>query len=149
MDSEAVRRNVRMAALFPPEGAVRQDVPEYPLLAVREALTNAVVHSDYSTTGRVMLRLFEDRLEVVNPGGLPGDLTLEEVTTRGGASYPRNPIVARVMRDWGWMEEVGRGLLRIQREMAALGAEPPSFESGKLQFRVVLPSRHRKLSPAG
>ena len=144
-----VRRNMRMAAVFPLGEAVRQDVPEYPLPAVREALTNAVVHRDYSATGRVMLRLFEDRLEVVNPGGLPGDLTLEEVTTRGGASYPRNPIVARVMRDWGWMEEVGRGLLRIQREMAALGAEPPSFESGKLQFRVVLLSRHRKLSPAG
>jgi len=50
MDSEAVRRNVRMAALFPPEEAVRQDVPEYPLPAVREALTNAVVHRDYSAT---------------------------------------------------------------------------------------------------
>lgn len=143
-----VRRNLRVAAVFPPEGGVRQDVPEYPLAAVREALTNAVVHRDYSATGRVMLRLFEERLEVANPGGLPGDLTLEEVTTRGGASYPRNPIVARVMRDRGWMEEVGRGLLRIQREMATLGSAPPIFESGQRQFRVVLPSRHKKLNPA-
>jgi len=144
-----MRRNVRVAALFSSEEAVRRDVPEYPLAAVREALTNAIVHRDYSVTGRVMLHLFEDRLEVGNPGGLPGDLTLDEITTRGGASYPRNPIVARVMRDWGWVEEVGRGLLRIQREMARLGSDPPVFESGRRQFRVVLSSRHTKLNLGG
>jgi ATP-dependent DNA helicase RecG len=140
------RRNMRVAAVFAPGEVVHQDVPEYPLPAVREALTNAIVHRDYGATGRVMLRLFEDRLEVTNPGGLPGDLTLDEITTRGGASYPRNPIVARVMRDWGRMEEIGRGLLRIQREMAKLGSDPPVFESGRRQFRVVLPSRHKKLN---
>lgn len=140
------RRNMRMAAVFAPGEVVRQDVPEYPLAAVREVLTNAIVHRDYGATGRVILRLFEDRLEVTNPGGLPGDLTLDEITTHGGASYPRNPIVARVMRDWGRMEEIGRGLLRIQREMAQLGSDPPVFESGRQQFRVVLPSRHKKLN---
>lgn len=141
-----VRRNMRVAALFQ-EGSRgrRRDVPEYPLEAVREVITNAVAHRDYSTTGRVQLHIFEDRLEVSNPGGLPGDLTLEEVTERGGASYPRNPVIARVLRDWRYMEEVGRGLLRIQREMQALGSEAPVFESTPARFTVTLPSRHRTL----
>ncbi len=141
-----VRRNMRVAALFPVNEADRRDLPEYPLAAVREAVINAVVHRDYSQGGRVMIRLFEDRLEVQNPGGLPDGLTLVEVTERGGFSYPRNPILARVMRDWGRMEEIGRGLLRIRREMDALGCEPPVFESDHHEFRVLLPSRHRVLT---
>ena len=142
-----VRRNMRVAALFPQAEARRQDLPEYPLAAVREALTNAVVHRDYGRGGRVMVRMFEDRLEVQNPGGLPEGLTLQEVTERGGFSYPRNPTLARVMRDWGRMEEVGRGLLRIRREMEALGSEYPIFESDRHQFQVLLPSRHKTLTP--
>ncbi len=132
-----VKRNMRVRTVFPPGETKRVDVPEYPLAAVREAITNAVVHRDYSLTGRVMIRIFEDRLEVQNPGGLVGDLTLEEVE-KGGFSYPRNPIIARVMRDWGRMEEVGRGLVRIRKEMEALGSPPPIFESTKREFRVVL-----------
>ncbi|MFQ5857302.1 MAG: ATP-binding protein, partial [Anaerolineae bacterium] len=142
-----VRRNMRVAAVFD-EGnkGRRRDVPEYPLEAVREVITNAVAHRDFASTGRVQLHMFEDRLEVGNPGGLPGDLTLEEVTERGGASYPRNPTISRVLRDWGYMEEVGRGLLYIQRRMRDLGSEAPLFESTPARFTVTLPSRHRTLS---
>lgn len=143
-----VRRNVRVAAIFPQDETNRRDLPEYPLAAVREVVTNAVVHRDYSRGGRVMIRLFEDRLEIQNPGGLPDGLTLAEVAERGGFSYPRNPILARVMRDWGRMEEIGRGLLRVRREIKSLGCEPPVFESDHHEFRVLLPSRHRTLSRA-
>ena len=140
-----VRRNMRVAALFEEDtSARRRDLPEYPLGAVREVLTNAVAHRDYSSTGRILLRIFTDRLEVTNPGGLPPDLRLEEITQRGGASYPRNPIIARVLREWGYMEEVGRGLIRIRREMEALGSAPPRFDANRVRFTVVLPSRHRK-----
>jgi ATP-dependent DNA helicase RecG len=137
-----VRRNMRVAALFPADEARRQDLPEYPLAAAREALTNAVVHRDYSRGGRIMLRMFEDRLEVQNPGGLPEGLTLQEAAEQGGFSYPRNPTLARVMRDWGRMEEVGRGLLRIRRELEALGSGPPVFQSDQREFLALLPSRH-------
>lgn len=142
-----VRRNMRVAAVFEQDNqGRRRDVPEYPLDAVREVITNAVAHRDYGSTGRVQLHMFEDRLEVGNPGGLPGDLTLEEVTERDGASYPRNPTIARVLRDWGYMEEVGRGLLRIQREMRGLGSEAPLFESTPARFTVTLPSSHNTLT---
>jgi ATP-dependent DNA helicase RecG len=139
-----VRRNTRVAALFPADEAQRLDLPEYPLAAVREALTNAIVHRDYSRGGRVMLRMFQDRLEVQNPGALPEGLTLQDVAERGGFSYPRNPTLARVMRDWGRMEEVGRGLLRIRRELEALGSGPPVFQSDQREFLALLPSRHRR-----
>lgn len=141
-----VRRNMRVAAIFDQQSGRRRDVPEYPLDAVREVLTNAVAHRAYDSAGRVQLHIFDDRMEISNPGGLPGELTLEDVTEQGGASYPRNPTMARVLRDWGYMEEVGRGLLRIQREMQALGSAPPVFESTPARFRVTLPSRHRTLA---
>ena len=80
-----------------------------------------------------MIRLFENRLEVQNPGGLPGALTLEEVTERGGFSYPRNPILARVMRNWGRMEEVASDAF----------VEPASLlKPGQMLFLWFMPAEH-------
>lgn len=138
---------MRIAGVFDEQRdpATRMDVPEYPLTAVREVITNALVHRDYSLRGRIAIRLFDDRLEVFNPGGLPGHLTLDQITQEGGRSLPRNPILARTMREWGKMEEVERGLIRIRREMEHLGSEEPNFEAGEAYFQVTLPSRHRRL----
>lgn len=142
-----VRRNMRVAGVFQAEGdpLTRVDLPEYPMAAVREAVVNALVHRDYSRPGRTAVRIYEDRLEVWNPGGLLPDLNLEELVQTGGQSVARNPILARTLREWGKMEEIGRGLLRIRRELQQLGAEEPRFESEPEWFQVTLPSRHRRL----
>lgn len=69
------------------EGALREDVPDYPLPAVREAVANALMHRDYSPDGQgtpLMVALYPDRLEVSNPGGLFGALTVDRLGTRGG-----------------------------------------------------------------
>ena len=142
-----VRRNLRVAAVFEDTGQYiqRQDVPEYPLFAAREAIANAVAHRDYGFPERITLRMFDDRLQVGNPGGLVGGLRLEELLQRGGRSVPRNRIMADFLRERGKMETVGRGLLRIQREMRELGSEPPVFRDEGTHFVVVLPSRHRSI----
>jgi ATP-dependent DNA helicase RecG len=142
-----VRRNLRVAAVFEDTGQYiqRQDVPEYPLFAAREAIANAVAHRDYSLPERITLRIFDDRLEVSNPGGLIGGLRLEELLQEGGRSMPRNRIIADFLRERGKMETVGRGLLRIQREMRELGSEPPVFRDERTRFVVVLPSRHKSI----
>jgi ATP-dependent DNA helicase RecG len=138
-----LRRNLRVARLLVDRGThfEEQDVPEYPLAAAHEAVANAVAHRDYAMPAQVYVRLYEDRLEIQNPGGLLPGLTLEQVLA-GGESLRRNPVIAEVLRQMGKMTTVGRGLVLIRQEMAALGSPPPEFHSDGLHFRVILPSRH-------
>jgi len=141
-----VKRNIRTAAAFDDANPMRRlDIPEYPISAVRESIVNALAHQDYSQPARINLRIYDDRLEVTNPGPLPARLNLNELIHQGGISFPRNPIIAGVMREWGLMEQVGRGLVHIRNEMKKLNSEAPHFESTDVGFAVVLPSRHRTL----
>lgn len=141
-----VRRNLRVARLLVDRGThfEEQDVPEYPLAAAHEAIANAVAHRDYAAPVQVFVRLYDNRLEIQNPGGLLPGLTLEQVLA-GGESRRRNPVIAEVLRQMGKMTTVGRGLVLIRQEMAGLGSLPPEFASDGLHFRVTLPSRHVKL----
>jgi predicted HTH transcriptional regulator len=138
-----LRRNLRVARLLVDRGThyEEQDVPEYPLAAAHEAVANAVAHRDYAMPAQVYVRLYEDRLEIQNPGGLLPGLILAQVLA-GGESLRRNPIIAEVLRQMGKMTTVGRGLVLIRQEMAALGSPPPEFHSDSQHFRVTLPSRH-------
>jgi len=140
-----LRRNLRVARLLVDRGThfEEQDVPEYPLLAAHEAVANAVAHRDYAAPAQVFVRLYEDRLEIQNPGSLLPGLTLEQVLA-GGESRRRNPVIAEVLRQMGKMTTVGRGLVLIRQEMAKLGSPEPQFASEGQHFRVTLPSRHVK-----
>jgi predicted HTH transcriptional regulator len=141
-----LRRNLRVARLLMDRGThfEEQDVPEYPLAAAHEAVANAVAHRDYAVPSTVFVRLYDDRLEIQNPGGLLPGLTLEQVLA-GGESRRRNPVIAEVLRQMGKMTTVGRGLALIRQAMAELGSPPPEFTSDTQHFRVTLPSRHVKL----
>ncbi|MEM6786665.1 MAG: ATP-binding protein [Myxococcota bacterium] len=89
---------------------------EYAEEAVREAITNALVHRDLRKPGRVGLHLYDDRLEVWSPGGVPEALgDLDEALARGGVSMPRNPVLCSVAQARGWMRLLGRGLATITR----------------------------------
>jgi predicted HTH transcriptional regulator len=141
-----LRRNLRVARLLVDRGThfEEQDVPEYPLAAAHEAVANAVAHRDYAAPSQVFVRLYDNRLEIQNPGGLLPGLTLEQVLA-GGESRRRNPVIAEVLRQMGKMTTVGRGLALIRQEMAGLGSPPPEFASDGQHFRVTLPSRHVRL----
>ena len=108
-----VRRNTRQAIRITgkPE---REIVPEYPDDAVREAITNALCHRDYASVGTVQVRIFNDRLEVWNPGVLPPDLSIKDLY-RQHASYPRNPRLAQALYRARMIEHWGTGTLRIIR----------------------------------
>ena len=121
-----------------------RDVPEYPLAAAHEAVANAVAHREYVAPSQVFVRMYDNRLEIQNPGGLLPGLTLAQVLA-GGQSRRRNPIIAEVLRQMGKMTTVGRGLALIRQEMARLGSPSPEFASDAQSFRVTLPSRHVNL----
>jgi ATP-dependent DNA helicase RecG len=118
------------------DGFVRQDVPEYPEVAYREAIVNAVAHRDYGLTGsHIQVRLFADRLEVQSPGGLGGNLTVDNIAYE---QYTRNPHIMRLLEDAGYVERRGLGVDQMIRAMARAGREPPIFENRGSSFWVTL-----------
>lgn len=105
-----IKRNTRLAAKI--EKIQRNDIPEYSPIAVREVLTNALVHADYSIKGmNPRVTIFSDRLEIESPGMLPFGFTLEDFFF--GVSHVRNKVIARVFRELRLMEEWGTGYRRI------------------------------------
>jgi len=111
---------------------------EYPFQALREALVNAVVHRDYESNTPIVVSIFEDRLEIQNPGSLYGDARLED--SPGVTAY-RNPVLAEVAKVLGYVNRFGRGLPRILESMRKNGSSPPRIEPGSGHFLVVL-ARH-------
>jgi len=97
--------------------------PEYPDFAWREVIVNAIAHRDYSITGTaIQVRMFDDRLEVESPGGLPGIVTVENIRHR---HFSRNPQIVGALKAWRYIEELGFGVDRVFREMETVGAPPP------------------------
>lgn len=97
--------------------------PEYPEFAWREVIVNAIAHRDYSITGTaIQVRIWDDRIEVESPGGLPGIVTVENIRRR---HFSRNPQIVGVLKAWHYIEELGFGIDRVFREMEATGAPPP------------------------
>lgn len=132
--TEFVRRNRRIVPRM--EGIRRIDVEEYPLPAVREAIANAVAHRDYALTGSsIRLFLFDDRLEIISPGRLVFPVTLESL---GHARETRNRLIVRVLRDLGYIEDLGTGIRRIRAAMANSGLRPPVFAEEHHQFIITL-----------
>ena len=130
-----VRRNTSMAAQI--EGKLeRTERWEYPPDAVREAVTNAICHRDYADSGNVVVRVFDDRLEVSNPGGLPAGMTVEDLK-QPHESKPRNKLVADAFFLIKYIEQFGTGIRRIINDCQEAGVPEPEFESRAGAFRIV------------
>ena len=121
-------------------GAVRRtDRWSLPPEAVREALINAVVHTDYSQRGApIRLSIFDDRLEIENPGLLPFGLTVEDLPH--GVSKLRNRVIGRVFQALGLIEQWGSGIQRMTAVCRDAGLPPPIFEEIATRFRVTIPT---------
>ena len=122
-----VRRNTNPSSRL--EGMRRIDRWEYPEIAVREALGNALVHRDYSITGTdIMMAIYSDRLEIESPGRLPNSVTIESMKT--GIRHSRNQNLVNVLRDYGYVESRGMGVFNkiIPAMLAHNGTEPELIE---------------------
>jgi predicted HTH transcriptional regulator len=108
-----------------------------PPVAVREAVINAVAHCDYAQTGApIRLALFDDRLEVENPGLLPFGLTIADLPL--GVSKLRNRVIGRVFNELGLVEQWGSGVQRMIAACRDAGLAPPMMEEIGNRFRVTL-----------
>ena len=105
--------------------ARRREVPELPYDALREAIINAVAHRDYFQRGaNVMVEVYDDRIEISNPGGLPKGLSPEEF---GKRSVLRNPKIAGMLHRADYIEKMGTGVRKMQRLMSEAGLAPLEF----------------------
>ena len=129
-----VTRNTRQAIVITgrPE---REIVPEYPAEAVREATINAICHRDYAMAGTVQVRIYDDRLEVWNPGTLPPGMTVDQLY-REHPSHPRNPNLAAAFHRARVIEHWGTGTLRIVQACEARGMPRPEFIAEGFTFIV-------------
>lgn len=128
-----IARNTRLGARI--RGMRREDIPEYPTVAVREVLVNALVHSDYSLSGlHTRVAIYSDRLEIESPGMLPFGMTLEHF--KSGVSRPRNKVLARVFRELELIEEWGSGYRRIGDACREGGYPEPEWEELGMVMRV-------------
>ena len=134
-----VRANMRTATKIDRETGKRIDVPQYPMDAVREAILNALVHRDYSfhTEGMpIQLIMYTDRIEITNPGGLYGRLTVDQL----GNVQPdtRNPVLVTAMETLGKTENRYSGIPTIRFAMENRGLPEPVFVDQRSEFTVAL-----------
>jgi ATP-dependent DNA helicase RecG len=119
-----VARNTRLLAQI--QKIRRKDIPEYPEIALREILINALAHADYSIPGStIQIAIFDDRLEVQNPGMLPFGFTMDDL--KAGVSRVRNRVIAKVFHELKLMEEWGSGYKRVIEECRNNGYPEPEW----------------------
>lgn len=134
-----VRNNMRVSTKIDARTGERTDIPQYPADAVREAILNALIHRDYSfhTEGMpVQLTMYDNRLEIINPGGLYGRLTVDQL----GNMQPdtRNPVLVSSMETLGKTENRYSGIPTIRFAMKKLSLPDPVFSDSRGSFQVIL-----------
>jgi ATP-dependent DNA helicase RecG len=130
--------NVRSEIL----GVNREDIYEIPIGVLREALVNALMHRDYSITGtQVSVEVFDDRVEIVNPGGLPKGLSVRDL---GTVSIRRNELISDLFFRLHKVERIGMGIQKMKDAMVAAGLREPTFASDAF-FRATF-HRSRELA---
>jgi ATP-dependent DNA helicase RecG len=125
--SAFLKQYMRVGATI--RGFFREDEPEYPYEALREAVVNAVVHRDYGRIGEtVRVFMYEDHVEVRSPGSLLPGITLDDLVALRVQSLPRNPVLAGLLRDIpGYMERIGSGIRFMLNEMRRMELPDPEF----------------------
>jgi ATP-dependent DNA helicase RecG len=118
------------------EGIHRRDILEYPYEALREAVINALIHRDYHGFSQTQIRVYPDRMIIMNEGGLPPEITVEDLK-RNHLSKPRNKLLADVFYFAGFIEAWGRGTLKIVEKCRDQHLPEPEFNNDHGVMSVV------------
>lgn len=144
-----VKRN--MKTLWKKTKDSRIEMPDYCERSVFEALVNALIHRDYLINGsEVHVDMFDDRLVIYSPGGMPDGTQIQERDIEDVPSTRRNPVLADIFARLGYMERQGSGLGKICAAYEnAANYQPgmePTFRSNRAEFTVKLPNLNFKAS---
>ena len=118
-------------------GADRKMIEKIPEAAFREAIANALIHRVWDVNSQIRVSMFDDRIEVVSPGGLPAGITAEEYLS-GKLSVLRNRNLANVFYRLGFVEIFGTGITRI-KQLYVESLIKPEFEVSENIIKIVLP----------
>ena len=111
-------------------------VPEYPEFAWLEGIVNAVTHREYALSGIfIKVSMYDDRLEIESPGKLPNIVTLQNMKE---TRYSRNPRIARVLTEFGWVRELNEGVKRIYSDMEEFFLDAPTYSEQEQSLKLVL-----------
>ena len=119
------------------QGADRKKMEKIPEAAFREAIANALIHRVWDVDSQIRVSMFDDRIEIVSPGGLPSGITEEEYLS-GKLSVLRNRNLANVFYRLGFVEIFGMGITRI-KQLYAEALIKPDFEVSENAIKIVLP----------
>ena len=119
------------------KGPVAEMRMEIPNEAITEIIVNAVVHRDYDSSGSVQIALYADRVEVINPGNLPEQLTISDLAKRH-LSIPVNPFLARPFYLAGYINQLGYGTQNVFKWCRQAHLPEPVFEQLNQQFSVTI-----------
>ena len=132
---EFIRKNIRLLSLRTSKSFQRDDKFEYPLEALREAIINALIHHNYQKHSDVRVFIFDNRVEVINPGTFP-----EGVSPDAPVHEPVNPILSQFMYDVGFIERYGSGIRMMKRLSEEWGNKAPRYELHPLETKVIFDS---------
>jgi len=119
------------------QGADRKRVEKIPEAAFREAVANALIHRAWDVDSQIRVSMFDDRIEIVSPGGLPSGITAEEYLS-GRLSVLRNRNLANVFYRLGFVEIFGTGITRI-KQLYEESLIKPEFEVSENAIKIMLP----------
>ena len=134
-----VRKNMKVKTIIDPETGMRNDRTEYPVIAVRELVLNALIHRDYSIhteSAPITITMYSDRMEIENPGGLYGRMTLDNLGFVSADT--RNPFIAGALEIMGETENRYSGIPTVRSAMKNAGLPQPVFENNRGVFKAIL-----------
>ena len=132
---EFIRKNIRLLSLRTSKSFQRDDKFEYPLAALREAIINALIHRNYQKHSDVRVFIFDNRVEIINPGTFP-----EGVSPDAPIHEPVNPILSQFMYDVGFIERYGSGIRMMKRLSEEWGNKAPRYELHPLETKIIFDS---------
>lgn len=137
---DLLKNSIQSSADFT-NGPIEVRTADYPIVALQQIARNAVLHRSYENTNApVRIYWFNDRVEIQNPGGPFGQVTKETFGKPGYNDY-RNPNLAGVMKELGYVQRFGVGIDLAKSEMAKNGNPPPEFQVEDSHVAVILKSR--------
>lgn len=132
---EFIRKNIRLLSLRNSKSFQRDDKFEHPIEALREAIINGLIHRNYQEPADVRVFIFDDRVEIINPGSFPEDVSPHKPIHR-----PVNPILSQLMYDVGFVERYGSGIIMMQRLCKEWENKEPRYALHPLETKVIFDS---------
>ena len=143
-----IRRNIGIKIVIDDNGK-RTNIPEYPMKALREAVANALIHRDYSISREsayIYVQIFDDRIEIINPGDLYGNNKIYNLGT-AVMLESRNKNLVRLLEEKGdIIENRHTGIATMREEMKKMGLPEPEFESLRGDFKVIFRKEKSKVN---